>query len=37
MVESIITNVANSANNLRDNNRSVRPNLGRIAGIFCRI
>lgn len=30
IVESIITNVANSANNPRDNNRSVRPNLGRI-------
>ncbi len=30
MVESIITNVANSANNPRDNNRSIRPNLGRI-------
>ncbi|RYF88809.1 MAG: AcrB/AcrD/AcrF family protein, partial [Chitinophagaceae bacterium] len=30
IVESVITNVANSANNPRDNNRSVRPNLGRI-------
>lgn len=30
IVESIITNVANSANNPRDNNRSVQPNLGRI-------
>ncbi|MEJ7627390.1 MAG: efflux RND transporter permease subunit [Ferruginibacter sp.] len=30
IVESIITNIANSANNPRDNNRSVRPNLGRI-------
>ncbi|MBL0145227.1 MAG: efflux RND transporter permease subunit [Chitinophagaceae bacterium] len=30
IVESIITNVANSAGNPRDNNRSVRPNLGRI-------
>jgi multidrug efflux pump subunit AcrB len=30
IVESIIVNVANSANNPRDNNRSVQPNLGRI-------
>lgn len=30
IVESVITNVANSANNPRDLNRSVRPNLGRI-------
>lgn len=30
IVESVITNVANSANNPRDQNRSVRPNLGRI-------
>ena len=30
IVESIITNVAVSANNPRDNNRSVQPNLGRI-------
>jgi multidrug efflux pump len=30
MVESIITNVAVSANNPRDNNRSVQSNLGRI-------
>lgn len=29
-VESIIANVANSANNPRDNNRSIQPNLGRI-------
>ncbi|MEO7046614.1 MAG: efflux RND transporter permease subunit [Ferruginibacter sp.] len=34
MVESIITNVANSANNPRDNNRSVQPNLGRIQVSF---
>lgn len=34
MVESIIANVANSANNPRDNNRSVRPNLGRIQVSF---
>ncbi|MEO7446070.1 MAG: efflux RND transporter permease subunit, partial [Ferruginibacter sp.] len=34
MVESVITNVANSANNPRDNNRSVRPNLGRIQVSF---
>jgi multidrug efflux pump subunit AcrB len=30
IVESIIANVANSANNPRDNNRSVQPNLGRV-------
>ncbi len=30
IVESIISNVAVSANNPRDNNRSVQPNLGRI-------
>jgi hypothetical protein len=29
-VESVISNVAVSANNPRDNNRSVQPNLGRI-------
>lgn len=34
IVESIIANVANSANNPRDNNRSVRPNLGRIQVSF---
>lgn len=34
IVESILTNVANSANNPRDNNRSVRPNLGRIQVSF---
>jgi multidrug efflux pump subunit AcrB len=34
VVESIITNVANSANNPRDNNRSVQPNLGRIQVSF---
>lgn len=34
IVESIISNVANSANNPRDNNRSVRPNLGRIQVSF---
>jgi multidrug efflux pump subunit AcrB len=34
MVESIIANVANSANNPRDNNRSVRANLGRIQVSF---
>ena len=34
IVESIITNVANSANNPRDNNRSVQPNLGRIQVSF---
>jgi multidrug efflux pump subunit AcrB len=30
IVESIIANVANSANNPRSNNRSIQPNLGRI-------
>ena len=30
IVESVITNVANSANNPMSNNRSVQPNLGRI-------
>jgi multidrug efflux pump len=30
IVESIISNVAVSANNPRDNNRSVQPNLGRV-------
>lgn len=34
IVESIISNVANSANNPRDNNRSVQPNLGRIQVSF---
>ena len=34
IVESIIANVANSAGNPRDNNRSVRPNLGRIQVSF---
>ncbi|MEO5983903.1 MAG: efflux RND transporter permease subunit, partial [Ferruginibacter sp.] len=34
IVESIIANVANSANNPRDINRSVRPNLGRIQVSF---
>ncbi len=34
IVESIIVNVANSANNPRDNNRSVQPNLGRIQVSF---
>ena len=34
IVESVITNVANSAGNPRDNNRSVRPNLGRIQVSF---
>lgn len=34
IVESVITNVANSANNPRDNNRSVQPNLGRIQVSF---
>jgi multidrug efflux pump len=34
IVESIITNVANSANNPRDNNRSIRSNLGRIQVSF---
>jgi multidrug efflux pump len=34
MVESVISNVAVSANNPRDNNRSVQPNLGRIQVSF---
>ena len=34
IVESIITNVANSANNPRDNNRSIQSNLGRIQVSF---
>ncbi|MCC6693276.1 MAG: efflux RND transporter permease subunit, partial [Chitinophagaceae bacterium] len=34
IVESVITNVANSANNPRDNNRSIQPNLGRIQVSF---
>ena len=34
IVESIITNVAVSANNPRDNNRSVQSNLGRIQVSF---
>ena len=34
IVESIITNIAVSANNPRDNNRSVQPNLGRIQVSF---
>jgi multidrug efflux pump subunit AcrB len=34
IVESIIANVAVSANNPRDNNRSVQPNLGRIQVSF---
>ncbi len=34
IVESIITNVAVNANNPRDNNRSVQPNLGRIQVSF---
>ncbi len=34
IVESIISNVANSANNPRSNNRSVQPNLGRIQVSF---
>jgi multidrug efflux pump len=34
IVESVITNVANSANNPRDVNRSVQPNLGRIQVSF---
>ena len=35
IVESIITNVAVSANNPRDNNRSVQSNLGPDTGFFC--
>ncbi len=34
IVESIITNVAVSANNPRDNNRSVQPHLGRVQVSF---
>ena len=34
IVESVITNVAVSANNPRDNNRSVQSNLGRIQVSF---
>jgi multidrug efflux pump len=34
IVESVITNVAVSANNPRDNNRSVQPHLGRIQVSF---
>jgi multidrug efflux pump len=34
IVESIIANVAVSANNPRDNNRSVQPNLGRVQVSF---
>jgi multidrug efflux pump subunit AcrB len=34
IVESVIANVANSANNPSDNNRSVQPNLGRIQVSF---
>jgi multidrug efflux pump subunit AcrB len=34
IVESVISNVAVSANNPRDNNRSVQPNLGRIQVSF---
>ena len=34
IVESIISNVAVSANNPRDNNRSVQSNLGRIQVSF---
>ncbi len=34
MVESIIANVANSANNPRSNNRSIQSNLGRIQVSF---
>ncbi|MFM7710408.1 MAG: efflux RND transporter permease subunit [Ferruginibacter sp.] len=34
IVESVIANVANSANNPRDNNRSVQSNLGRIQVSF---
>ncbi len=34
IVESIISNVAVSANNPRDNNRSIQPNLGRIQVSF---
>jgi multidrug efflux pump len=34
IVESVITNIANSASTPEDNNRSVRPNLGRIQVSF---
>lgn len=34
IVESVITNVANSANRPDDNNRSIQPNLGRIQVSF---
>ncbi len=34
IVESVIANVANSANNPRDNNRSIQSNLGRIQVSF---
>lgn len=34
IVESVITNIAVSANNPRDNNRSIQPNLGRIQVSF---
>ncbi|MFT3979628.1 MAG: efflux RND transporter permease subunit [Ferruginibacter sp.] len=34
IVESVITNVASSANNPDDNNRSIQPNLGRIQVSF---
>ncbi|TAL40777.1 MAG: efflux RND transporter permease subunit, partial [Chitinophagaceae bacterium] len=34
IVESIITNIAVSANSPRDNNRSIQPNLGRIQVSF---
>jgi multidrug efflux pump len=34
IVESVIANVAVSANNPRDNNRSVQPNLGRVQVSF---
>lgn len=34
IVESVITNVANSANNPQDNNRSIQSNLGRIQVSF---
>ena len=34
IVESVIANVANSANNPRSNNRSIQPNLGRIQVSF---
>ena len=35
IVESIITNVAVSANNPRDNNRSVQPQSWQDTGFFC--